>query len=94
MKLPAILCVASLLAVISLFADSPRQVRFLALGELPPFQQEIRAGVRYELEPPPDSIPPREVMLGFGGEKSEPTPLRLGQLSAPLKAPPELVRSC
>ena len=87
MKFLGNLCVASFLAVISLFADSPRQVRFLALGELPPFQQEIRDNVRYELEPPPGSIPPREVMLGYGGEKSEPTPLRLGQLSAPLKVP-------
>ena len=88
MKFSVILCLASLLAVSSLFADSPRQVRFLALGELPPFQQEIRDDVRYELEPPPGSIPPREVMLGYGGEKAEPTPLRLGMISAPLKAPP------
>ena len=88
MKFLGNLCVASLLAGTWIFADSPRQVRFLALGELPPFQQEIRDNVRYELEPPPGSIPPREVMLGYGGENSEPTPLRLGQLSAPLKAPP------
>ena len=92
MKFLVILCLGNLLAVTSLAAapkgETTRQVRFLALGELPPFQQEIRDNVRYELEPPPGSIPPREVMLGFGSEKSKPTPLRLGQLSAPLKAPP------
>jgi hypothetical protein len=28
-----------------------RHVRFLAVGEIPPFRQEIRDDVRYELEP-------------------------------------------
>jgi len=91
MKSLRLLCHSILLAATWLSAaakeDSARQVRFLALGELPPFQQEIRDNVRYELEPPAGSIPPREVMLGFGGDKSEPTPLRLGQITAPLKAP-------
>ncbi|MEO7098504.1 MAG: hypothetical protein ABI162_04020 [Luteolibacter sp.] len=64
-----------------------RHVRFLAVGEMPPFRQEIHDGVRYELEPPEGSIPPREVMLGFGEEKAETTTLRLGQISGPLKVP-------
>jgi len=64
-----------------------RHVRFLAVGEMPPFRQEIRDDVRYELEPPEGSIPPREVMTGFGGEKSESAPLRLGQISPPIIAP-------
>lgn len=67
---------------------APRLVRFLAVGELPPFRQEIRDNVRYELEPPEGSIPPREVVLGAGEEKSAATPLRLGQISAGLQAPP------
>lgn len=91
MKFPAALLSATILAGGSLAAatksDRVRQVRFLALGESPPFRQEIRDDVRYELEPPDGSIPPREVMLGFGGEKSEPASLRLGQISAPLSAP-------
>ena len=90
-SLPRIVCFASLLAGTCLNAetkdDSARRVRFLALGELPPFKQEIRDNVRYEIEPPAGSIPPREVMLGFGGDSSEPMPLRLGQISPPLKAP-------
>ncbi len=65
-----------------------RHVRFLPLGELPPFRQEIREGVRYELEPPPGSIPPREVVLGFGDEPGDSTPLRLGETTASLKVPP------
>lgn len=65
-----------------------RHVRFLPLGELPPFRQEIREGVRYELEPPPGSIPPREVVLGFGEGPGDATPLRLGETTAPLKVPP------
>ena len=92
MKFPVILCIALYLAGTWLFAapkdESPRHVRFLALGESPPFRQEVRDNVRYELEPPPGSIPPREVLLGYGGEKSESTPLRLGQLTAALIAPP------
>ena len=31
-----------------------RHARFFAVGESPPFRQEIRDGVRYELDPPPD----------------------------------------
>jgi hypothetical protein len=69
-------------------ALAARQVRFLPLGELPPFRQEVRDGVRHELEPPAGSIPPREVVLGFDGDLSEGIPLRLGQTSAPLTAPP------
>lgn len=64
-----------------------RRVRFLAVGELPPFRQEIRDDVRYELEPPEGSIPPREVRLGFGGDKIQSATLRLGQISPPLAAP-------
>jgi hypothetical protein len=64
-----------------------RHARFLALGDIPPFRQEIRDGVRYELEPPPGSIPPREVIPGFGEEKSRPIALRLGRISEPVKVP-------
>ncbi|MES2923096.1 MAG: hypothetical protein V4819_16185 [Verrucomicrobiota bacterium] len=91
MKSSFIFHLTTLLAGICLSAaakdETARKVRFLALGELPPFQQEIRDNVRYELEPPAGSIPPREVMLGFGDDQSQPTPLRLGQITAPLKAP-------
>ena len=36
----------------------PRTLRLLAVGEAPPFRQEIRNGVRYELPPPKGAIPP------------------------------------
>lgn len=65
-----------------------RYVRFLPLGELPPFRQEIRDGIRQELEPPRGSIPPREVLLGFGGDPADSTPLSLGRPTLPLKVPP------
>jgi hypothetical protein len=64
-----------------------RQVRFLAIGELPPFRQEVRDNIRYELEPPEGSIPPREIILRSDKEDSEATPLRLGQITAALKVP-------
>jgi hypothetical protein len=106
MKIPPAFRLLCLLAVSPLFAQTaeepakpaspPRQVRFLPVGDLPPFRQEVRDGVRYELEPPAGSIPPREVMLGFGEEEQQAAPLSLGRVSAPLKAPagagPLLVR--
>ena len=78
-------------------APPPRELRILALGDLPPFRQEIRGGVRYELEPPPGSIPPREVLVGAGdkaagdkaaGEKTAGgVRLTLGRVSRSLKVP-------
>lgn len=64
-----------------------RHVRFLPVGDLPPYRQEIRDGVAYELEPPPGSIPPRQVMVGFGDEKKDAVPLLLGRVTEPLSAP-------
>ncbi|MEK7949417.1 hypothetical protein [Luteolibacter soli] len=64
-----------------------RHVRFLPVGDAPPFQQDIRDGVAYELEPPAGSIPPRQVMVGFGDEKKNAVPLLLGQVTLPLSAP-------
>jgi hypothetical protein len=81
-------------------APPPRQVRFLPVGDLPPFRQEVRDGVRYELEPPAGSIPPREVVLGFGDREeaaaAQAAPLLLGRITEPLRVPagagPLLVR--
>ncbi|MES2438968.1 MAG: hypothetical protein V4584_07870 [Verrucomicrobiota bacterium] len=85
------LCTLALIPGLLLAAEpkneTARQVRFLAVGELPPFRQEIRDNVRYELEPPAGSIPPREVVLGFGAGQPEAAPLRLGQMTEALKAP-------
>jgi hypothetical protein len=68
-------------------AKSGRHVRFLAVGDSPPFRQEIRDGVRYELEVPPGSIPPREVVPGFGKHSAAAVALRLGRISAPVSVP-------
>jgi len=64
-----------------------RHVRFLAVGDLPTFRQQIRDGVAYEQEPPAGSIPPREVSIGFGDDKPETVPLLLGRITDPLKVP-------
>ena len=68
-------------------AAKVRHARFLAVGESPPFRQVIRDGVRYELEPPPGSIPPRNVLAGSGGKPSEPVPLRLGRIGPRVEVP-------
>jgi hypothetical protein len=87
------LVIAALYALLTpLFAEpavkAARHARFLAVGDSPPFRQIIRDGVRYELEPPPGSIPPREVVPGFGGKPSAPVPLRLGRISPRVVVPP------
>jgi hypothetical protein len=58
-----------------------RAARILPVGEAPPFIQEIRGDVRYEVEPPEDSLPPREVL---GSAEGSPVRLRLGMISAPI----------
>lgn len=69
-------------------APGERRARFLAVGDSPPFRQEIRDGVRYEIEPPAGTIPPRDVLAGFGGPKTDPVPLRLGRPSPWVTLPP------
>jgi hypothetical protein len=74
-----------------------RQIRFLPVGDLPPFRQEIRDGVAYELPPPEGSIPPRGLMLGSENtekekakepkEKPVEADLRLNQLTDGFKIP-------
>jgi len=57
----------------------PHVLRLLPLGDHPPFRQELRNGVRYELDPPEGSVPPPKVELADpGGEKALPFRLRLG----------------
>lgn len=65
----------------------PRSLRLLPLGETPPFRQEVRDGVRFELEPAPGSIPPRQVRLGTG-EAAVVIRLNLGRASESAKLAP------
>lgn len=67
--------------------ETGREVRFFPVGDMPPYRQEIRDGVAYELEPPAGSIPPREVVLGSGKDGKPGSPLSLGRISAPVKVP-------
>jgi hypothetical protein len=59
----------------------PRHLRLIAVGETPPFRQEIRDGVRYELDAPAGSLPPGEITFSYEGQESPeeegPAPLRL-----------------
>lgn len=41
-----------------------RALRLLAVGDSPPFRQEIRNGIRYELPPSEGSVPPVRVQVG------------------------------
>lgn len=45
----------------------PRRLRVLTIGDAPPFRQEIREGVRHEMEAPPGSLPPYEVVVAAEG---------------------------
>lgn len=68
-----------------------RQVRFLAVGEAPPYEQVIRNGIAIELPPPPGSVPPGSVSVGArepDGDKLRAlgqARLRLGLVSRPLE---------
>ncbi|MDQ8189177.1 hypothetical protein [Roseibacillus persicicus] len=42
-----------------------RTLRILAVGDSPPFRQEIRNGIRYELPPPEGSVPPIRVQAAI-----------------------------
>jgi hypothetical protein len=64
-----------------------RQIRFLAIGDMPPFRQEIRDGVRYELEAEPGTLPPRLIEIPLGEEKKLETTLSLGAFSPSVKLP-------
>ncbi|MBK1882200.1 hypothetical protein JIN85_07230 [Luteolibacter pohnpeiensis] len=64
-------------------------LRILPLGDPPPFKQQIRDNVRYELPAEPGTVPPRSVSINWTppGEQKLPEPLplrlRLGTISAP-----------
>ncbi|BCX47238.1 hypothetical protein HAHE_11460 [Haloferula helveola] len=65
------------------------RLRFLAVGNAPPFKQEIRDGIRYELPPEPGSIPPRRLKLSIPGKDDEEKEIgdlrvKLGRLSEAL----------
>lgn len=67
-------------------APTTRSLRLLPLGEPPPFRQEIRDGVRYELEPDPNSIPPRQITLS-PDPAATPIRLNLGRATNPIEIP-------
>ena len=81
--------------------DPPRTLRILAVGDSPPFRQEIRNGIRYELPPPEGSVPPARVQIGVSDEegkkkqsevenedpKKAGLPLRLNDISRQLTVP-------
>ncbi|MDP0491067.1 MAG: hypothetical protein Q7Q71_08485 [Verrucomicrobiota bacterium JB023] len=84
--------------------ERTRKLRILPVGDAPPFRQEIRDGVRYELDAPKGSEPPylveasvqsaEEEGEGGGEVESQELRLRLKSASAPLAVPkgPALVR--
>ncbi len=63
-----------------------RALRLLPLGAPPPFRQEVRDGVRFELEPEAGSIPPRQIRCGEGNATSL-IRLNLGRASEIIKIP-------
>ena len=70
----------------------PRTLRVWPVGDAPPFMQEVRDGVRHELEPPPGSIPPRRVTVGLAdqpGQEEQAAELRLmlGRLGEAVPVP-------
>ncbi len=82
----SLLLLLPLLAGLAAAQEAPTaSLRLLALGELPPFRQEIRDGVRRELDPPAGSVPPRMLEAGLpaAAEKEARAPAFRLQLSMP-----------
>lgn len=65
----------------------PRKLRLLPVGDMPPFRQEIRDGVRYELEPEPGSEPPRTITIPVTKEKTLTLQLALGVFAESVALP-------
>jgi len=74
--------------------EAPKHtLRILPLGDPPPFRQELRGGIRYEIPAEEGTVPPRQILLFQNvaeGEKKEewPLKLRLGTITPELKIPP------
>ena len=75
--------------------ESERHARILAVGDTPPFMQEVRDGVRYEIDPPADMLPPRMLVTRVDAQKEKnkdpqavtTVPLNLNRISPPLEVP-------
>jgi len=99
-RIPLVLSVSSLRSIVAILAwvlipalsaeeeKVPHRFRVLPLGDQPPFRQELRDGVRYEVDPPEGSVPPGMLEVLTGGEsgvesdgKLLPFRLRLGSPS-------------
>jgi hypothetical protein len=68
-------------------AMPPRRLRVLAVGDSPPFQQEIRDGVRHEMEVAAGSIPPRSIKVVGEGVKEAELKMTLKRLSNAIVLP-------
>ena len=72
-----------------------RHARILPVGDSPPFIQEVRDGVRVEIDPPAGELPPRALVTRVRPEEHDknhplsPTnvPLSLNRISPPLDVP-------
>lgn len=64
-----------------------RRLRLLAVGDVPPFRQEIRNGVRHELEAPKGSIPPRQLTVRSEETERGVSRIQLKRVSAPVILP-------
>lgn len=64
-----------------------RRLRVLAVGDVPPFRQEIRNGVRYELDAPKGSVPPRTVGVFAEGLEKGQLDLQLKRISTEVVVP-------
>ena len=70
--------------------NGPRELRLLPVGDMPPFRQEIRDGLRYELEPDPGSEPPQMISIPLTKKKSVTVQLALGTFTESLPLPATL----
>ena len=58
--------ICALASSVSAQDNPPKHIRFLPLGELPAWKEELKDGVRKGLKPPPGSVPPEDTGLLSG----------------------------
>ena len=75
----------------SVFAEkeetATHEFRIFPVGDPPPFRQEVRNGIRYEVEPPDGSVPPDTIILPENDGAGAGVRVRLGTLSEAFALP-------
>jgi hypothetical protein len=89
---PATFALALLAGLVNAQDKPPKHFRFIPLGELPVWKERLENGIRIGQEPPPGSVPPKELSLLSGEETQIPFKAGLRSMTSVLTIPGETPR--